>query len=63
MDAWYENPKLLWILGIEGHGGEWERVFRISLADQECRSSLAIISWHYPTEGTAPRLVTAYPTP
>jgi hypothetical protein len=27
------------------------------------RSSLAIVSWHFLFEGTAPRLVTAYPTP
>jgi hypothetical protein len=99
VDAWYEEPKLTWILGTEGHGREWERVFRIRLVDRKLfwgviaaaaldsaiqdvrdrspngiaceiksrlslnsRSSLVIVSWHYPFEGTAPRLVTAYPT-
>jgi hypothetical protein len=27
------------------------------------RKSLVKISWHYPEEGAAPRLITAYPTP
>ena len=99
-EAWYELPKLKWILGAEGHGREWERVFRMGPVDRELfwraiaiaalgspvrdvrdrspngiacetrprlslnrRSSLAIISWHYPHEGAPPRLVTAYPTP
>ena len=99
-EAWCEQRKLEWILGAEGHGSEWERVFRASLVDKELfwhaiahaaldskvrdvrdlrpngiacetkpllifnrRSSLAIVSWHYSFKGSAPRLVTSYPTP
>jgi hypothetical protein len=99
-DVWCEQRKLEWILGSEGHGSEWERVFRAKPVDRALfwqaiartaldsevqdvrerpphgiacetqpmlilnrRSSLAIVSWHLPFEGSAPRLVTAYPTP
>jgi hypothetical protein len=31
--VWYEERKLKWILG-EGHGREWERVFRVDPGDR-----------------------------
>ena len=34
-ECWYEQAKLdKWILGLRGHGLEWERVFRVSSADR-----------------------------
>lgn len=32
-DAWYKRSKLEWILGDEGHGPEWEKVFRVTPSD------------------------------
>jgi hypothetical protein len=34
-DAWYEQRKLKWILGEEGHGREWERVFHVGISDRD----------------------------
>jgi hypothetical protein len=34
-EVWYEQRKLEWILGDEGHGREWARVFLIEPTDQE----------------------------
>lgn len=31
--AWYEQRKLEWILGEEGHGREWAHVFRVEPED------------------------------
>jgi hypothetical protein len=31
--AWYTQRKLDWILGDEGHGGEWKRVFHVAPSD------------------------------
>lgn len=31
--VWYEQRKLEWILGKEGHGREWACVFRVELKD------------------------------
>ena len=31
--AWHEQRKLEWILGKEGHGREWARVFRVESED------------------------------
>ena len=32
---WFEQSKLEWILGIEGHGCEWARVFHVDSGDWE----------------------------
>ncbi|HYP55569.1 MAG TPA: hypothetical protein VEQ41_04615 [Solirubrobacterales bacterium] len=32
-EVWYERRKLEWILGADGHGPEWKRVFRIGIED------------------------------
>lgn len=32
-NAWYTQPKLNWILGDEGHGPEWEKVFHVGPSD------------------------------
>jgi hypothetical protein len=32
-EAWVEPRKWKWILGEEGHGKEWKRVFRVPIAD------------------------------
>lgn len=34
-DAWYERVELEWILGAEGHGTEWGRVFHVSAEDAQ----------------------------
>lgn len=99
-DAWYEQRKLDWILGDEGHGPEWQKVFRVTASDsgmtweaiayatlgstieivRDCfpfgvtcgiridleingRRAPTTIGWQYAVEASAPRLVTAYPTP
>jgi hypothetical protein len=33
--VWFEQPKLEWILGAEGHGREWRRVFHVDPGDWE----------------------------
>ncbi len=100
-DYWYEQIKLDgWVLNPGGHGPEWERVFRVTVADRETvwaalaeavadlaivevrdrgdngivcgvrgevtigeRSATVEMSWHYAAHDSAPRLVTAYPSP
>jgi hypothetical protein len=32
---WFEQSKLEWILGAEGHGREWMRVFHVDSGDWE----------------------------
>jgi hypothetical protein len=32
---WFEQGKLEWILGVEGHGREWARVFHVDSGDWE----------------------------
>jgi hypothetical protein len=35
-ECWYEPAKLMgWVLGEDGHGGEWERVMHVGVEDAE----------------------------
>lgn len=66
--AWCVEEKWAgWILAEKGHATEWRLVFHIDASQWErvWEAIAAAVSsaWHYADEGTAPRLVTAYPKP
>jgi hypothetical protein len=33
--VWFEQVKLEWILGVQGHGREWAHVFHVDFEDRE----------------------------
>lgn len=33
--VWFEQAKLEWLFGAQGHGREWARVFRVGFKDRE----------------------------
>jgi hypothetical protein len=73
---WFEQSKLEWILGAEGHAmpeATIKEVRKRSPHGVTCgvqvnltigdHSAKTLVSWHYALGIAAPRLVTAYPTP